>query len=89
MTDKTSNIIQFPIATKPEDPHPRNSSVYVHMDSSAVLLDGEVRVTSCWFTFVHRDASGETMMFGQFDTIEEVKHAGRAYAEAFNAVFQS
>jgi hypothetical protein len=91
MTEEKSNILQFPVrpATKPEDPHPRNSSVYVHKDSSAVLLDGEECLTFSDFAFIHRDASGELMVFGRFDTIEEAKHAGRAYAEAFNAVFQS
>jgi hypothetical protein len=91
MTKKKSNILQFPVrpAKKHEDAHPRNNSVYVHKDSNAVLLDGEECVTSSDFTFVHRDATGVLMMVGQFDTIEEAKHAGRAYAEAFDAVFQS
>ena len=91
MTKIKSNILQFPVrpATKSEDPHPRNNSVYVHKDSNVVFLGGEECLTSSDFTFVHRDASGVLMMVGQFDTIEEAKHAGRAYADAFNAVFQS
>jgi hypothetical protein len=91
MTEKPSNVIQFPVrsTTKPEDPHPRNSSVYVHKDSSSVLLDGEECSTHSDFAFAHTDASGEAMIFGGFQTIEEVTHAARAYAEAFHAVFQS
>jgi hypothetical protein len=92
MTKKKNNIIQFPIrppAKMHKDAHPRNNSVYVHKDSNAVLLGGVEQVTSTDFNFVHRDATGVLMVVGQFDTIEEAKHAGRAYAGAFNAVFQS
>jgi hypothetical protein len=91
--DEISNVIQFPIrpppATHELQPHPRDSSVYVREDSSAFIVNGEECAKLGDFTFVHVRANGEAMQFDQFDTIEEATHAGRAYADAFNIVFQS
>jgi len=93
MKKENDNVIQFPISPKlakaDYEPHPRNNSVYVREDSSTFFVDGEECAKLGDFTFVHVGSSGEAIRFGRFDTIEEAKHAARAYADAFNIVFQS
>jgi hypothetical protein len=93
MKKENDNVIQFPVSPKrakaDQEPHPRNSCVYVREDSSTFFVNGKESAKFGEFTFVHVGSSGEAIQFGRFDTIEEAKHAGRAYADAFNIVFQS
>lgn len=91
--DETSNVIPFPVRpqpAKPEyQPHPQDCSVYVRADSLALFVNGEERTKTSDFAFLHIDDSGAWKTFGPFETIEEATHAGRAYADAFEIVFQS